>query len=76
MRPSLTEHAADRSIRNLMPSSAVFSKFKSGQLRSGGTGNKVTNRKQAIAIFESEKRKEAANGGVYPERKGRAFYGG
>lgn len=51
-----------------MPSSAVMHKFKEGKLRSGG-GGKVTNRKQAIAIMLSEKRKEKAHGGKYPEKK-------
>ncbi len=42
-------------------------KFKAGELKSGGSGRKVKSRKQAIAIMLSEKRKEDANGGVYPE---------
>jgi hypothetical protein len=51
-----------------MPSSEVLHKFKHGQLHSGGpSGPKVTNRRQAIAIMLSEKRKEDANGGHYPE---------
>ena len=60
-----------------MPSSEVFSKWKGGTLRSGGSGKPVTSQKQAVAIFESEKRKEQANGGVYPEkkRKKNPFYG-
>jgi hypothetical protein len=40
-----------------MPWNEVMGKWKSGQLRSGGTGPRVTNRKQAIAIMLSEKRK-------------------
>ena len=51
-----------------MPSSAVFAKFKQGKLHSGGPGGpRVTNPKQATAIMLSERRKEDANGGVYPE---------
>jgi len=51
-----------------MPSSEVMHKFGSGQLHSGGSGGpKVTNQKQAVAIMLSEKRKEKAHGGVYPE---------
>ena len=51
-----------------MPSSEVMHKFKTGNLRSGGpNGPKVTNPKQAVAIMLSEKRKEEANGGTYPE---------
>lgn len=44
-----------------MPSSEVMSKWKKGKLHSGSkTGPKVKNRKQAIAIMMSEKRKEKA----------------
>lgn len=51
-----------------MPSSEVMHKFGSGDLHSGGPGGpKVTNQKQAVAIMLSEKRKEAAHGGKYPE---------
>ena len=32
-----------------------MSKFKSGSLNSGGSGKKVTNPKQAVAIMYSEK---------------------
>lgn len=52
-----------------MPASEVFHKFKTGRLRSG-SGDKVTSRKQAIAIYLSEKRTEAKHGGHYPEKKG------
>ena len=45
-----------------MPFDEVLSKFKRGTLRSGSKhGDKVTSRKQAIAIMLSEKR--AAKGG-------------
>lgn len=44
-----------------MPYDEVMHKFKHGSLKSGGSGKKVTNRKQAIAIMLSEKR-EAAKG--------------
>lgn len=50
-----------------MPASEVFHKFKTGKLRSGGGGGKVTSRKQAIAIYLSEKRNEAKHGGHYKE---------
>ena len=40
-----------------MPFDEVMSKWKSGTLKSGGSGKTVTNRKQAIAIMLSEKRK-------------------
>jgi len=53
-----------------MPSSEVFKKFKAGKLHSGGpNGPVVTDRAQAIAIKMSEKKKEDANGGVYPEHR-------
>ena len=43
-----------------MPSKEVMHKFKHGKLHSGSKkGPKVKNRKQAIAIMMSEKRKEA-----------------
>ena len=38
-----------------MPWNEVMDKFKSGRLRSGGSGAKVTNPKQAVAIMYSEK---------------------
>ncbi len=51
-----------------MPSKNVFPQFGKRQLRSGSkSGPVVTNPKQAVAIFESEKKKEKANGGTYPE---------
>ena len=36
---------------------AVMHEFKAGSLHSGGSGRKVTNRKQAIAIALSEARR-------------------
>jgi len=42
--------------------------MKRGQLRSGGSGKKVTSRKQAIAIGLSEARRA---GGKVPRPKGR-----
>ncbi len=53
-----------------MPSSQVMHKFKTGKLKSG-SGDKVKSRSQAIAIMLSEKRKEKAHGGTYPEKKQR-----
>lgn len=54
-----------------MPSSEVMHKWKTGKLRSGGPGGpKVTSQKQAVAIMLSEKRKEQAHGGKYPEKGG------
>jgi len=42
-----------------MPSSQVMHEFKTGKLRSGSKhGPKVKNRRQAIAIYLSERRKE------------------
>jgi len=37
-----------------MPWNQVLPKFRSGKLYSGGTGKKVTNPKQAVAIMYSE----------------------
>jgi hypothetical protein len=55
-----------------MPSDEVMSKWGKGKLHSGSkTGPKVKSQKQAVAIFLSEKKKEGANGGVYPEPKKR-----
>ena len=48
-----------------MPSSGVMHKFKEGELKSGGSGKTVKNRKQAIAIMLSEKRNEDEHGGEY-----------
>lgn len=48
-----------------MPSKDVMHKFKEGELKSGGSGAPVKNRKQAIAIMLSEKRNEAEHGGTY-----------
>ena len=58
-----------------MPSSEVMHKFKHGKLRSGSKkGPKVKDRKQAVAIMMSEKRKEAKSGGKYPHfQKGGGF---
>ena len=53
-----------------MPSSEVMSKFGKGKLHSGSkSGPRVKSRKQAVAIMLSEKRKEKAHGGRYPEKK-------
>lgn len=47
-----------------MPSNQVMKKFASNKLRSGSKhGPKVKNRKQAIAILMSERRKEGKRGG-------------
>lgn len=48
---------------------AAMHERKHGTLKSGGSGKKVTSRKQAIAIGLSEARKE---GGKVPARKGAA----
>jgi hypothetical protein len=38
----------------------AMEEFKEGKLKSGGSGKKVTSRKQAVAIGLSEARKEGA----------------
>lgn len=45
---------------------SVMHKMKRGKLKSGGSGKKVTSRKQAIAIGLSEARKKGAK---VPRRK-------
>ena len=46
-----------------MPSEEVMHEWKAGRLRSGSKrGPKVKNRKQAIAIMLSERRKEGKGG--------------
>jgi len=51
-----------------MPSRLVMPKFGRGQLHSGSkSGPVVKNRKQAIAIFLSEKKNEDERGGEYHE---------
>lgn len=51
-----------------MPSDQVMAKWKAGKLRSGGpNGPRVKSQGQAVAIMLSERRKEASNGGKYPE---------
>jgi hypothetical protein len=45
-------------------------KWGEGELHSGSKhGPKVKSQKQAVAIMLSERRKEKANGGRYPEGK-------
>ena len=52
-----------------MPWDAVMSKWKAGKLRSGGPGGPaVKNRKQAIAIMLSEKRKARAGNTEYQSK--------
>lgn len=47
----------------------VMHEFKEGELRSGGSGRKVKNRKQAIAIGISEARREGDKVPPAPKRK-------
>lgn len=56
-----------------MPYDEVMGKFKSGTLRSGGSGRPVTNRKQAIAIMLSEKKKADAGDTEYQPAHERAM---
>jgi len=57
-----------------MPWNEVMSKWKTGALKSGGTGKPVKNQKQAVAIMLSEKRKAAAGKTEY-KAKNKNFYG-
>lgn len=56
-----------------MPWTEVMQKFHEGTLKSGGSGKKVTNPAQAVAIKYSEKR-EAKSKPEYRAKKS-AFYG-
>ncbi|MFZ1243303.1 MAG: DUF6496 domain-containing protein [Candidatus Saccharimonas sp.] len=47
----------------------ALEEMKEGKLKSGKSGKKVTNRKQAIAIGLSEAREE---GGKVPKKKGKS----
>lgn len=56
-----------------MPWNRVMTKFKSGNLHSGSkSGSKVTDKKQALAIMYSEKRK-AKGGSKEHQSKRRGF---
>jgi len=52
-----------------------MSKWKSGSLKSGGSGKPVKSQKQAVAIMLSEKR-AAGSKPEYRASKNKAFYGG
>jgi Family of unknown function (DUF6496) len=52
-----------------MPWDAVMRKWKSGTLKSGGTGKPVKSQKQAVAIMLSEKRKAKAGKTEYKSRR-------
>jgi parvulin-like peptidyl-prolyl isomerase len=58
-----------------MPWNQVMSKWKSGSLKSGGSGKPVKSQKQAVAIMLSEKR-AAGSKPEYRASKNKAFYGG
>ncbi|HEX2965034.1 MAG TPA: DUF6496 domain-containing protein [Syntrophorhabdaceae bacterium] len=46
----------------------VMEEFKEGKLRSGGSGKRVTNRKQAVAIGLSEARRSGAKVSPPPDK--------
>lgn len=48
-----------------MPWTNVMPQWKAGTLKSGGSGKPVTNRKQAIAILLSEKRRAQQGNAEY-----------
>jgi len=54
-----------------MPWDAVMRKWKSGALKSGGSGKPVKSQKQAVAIMLSEKRKAKAGKREYQSRGGK-----
>jgi hypothetical protein len=47
----------------------VMDKFKKGELKSGGSGKKVTSQKQAVAIGLSEAREKGEKVPEPPKRK-------
>jgi Family of unknown function (DUF6496) len=53
-----------------MPWNEVMGKWKAGSLKSGGSGSPVKNRKQAIAIMLSEKRKADSGDEEYKPKPG------
>ena len=53
-----------------MPWTEVMHKWKSGTLKSGGSGKKVKSQKQAVAIMLSEKRKAKAGKKDYQSHTG------
>lgn len=54
-----------------MPYDQVFDKFKRGQLHSGGpNGPRITSRRQAIAVYLSEKKKANAGDAEYQPSEG------
>jgi hypothetical protein len=55
-----------------MPWTAVMDKWKSGKLKSGGSGKPVHDQKQAIAIMLSEKRQAKTK----PEYRAKFSHGG
>jgi len=58
-----------------VPWDEVMHKFKSGSLKSGGSGKPVKNRKQAIAIMMSEKREAQGGKKEYQSRGKQALDG-
>lgn len=56
-----------------MPWNEVMHKWKSGELKSGGSGKPVKSQSQAVAIMLSEKRKARAGKKEYKSSK--SFYG-
>jgi len=57
-----------------MPWDKEMTKYKAGKLKSGGSGAPVKDRKQAIAIMLSEKRKAGEGKKEYQsKKKGRGF---
>jgi hypothetical protein len=49
----------------------VMKEFKEGELRSGGSGKKLTSRKQAVAIGLSEARRAGAKVPSKPQKRPR-----
>ena len=65
---SFALRADDAQGELMSPWTEVMSKWKAGELKSGGSGKKVKSQKQAVAIMLSEKRESKHK----PEYKGHA----
>lgn len=58
-----------------MPWNEVMHKWKTGQLKSGGSGKPVKSQKQAIAIMLSEKRQAKAGKKEYQAKRTKPLRG-
>jgi hypothetical protein len=59
-----------------MPYTEVMHKWKSGTLKSGGSGKPVRSQKQAVAIMLSEKKKAGQGKTEYQPKPSKSSFGG